>query len=772
MPFITKFNLPLNLAVFVANSRAQLEIPNIHNDSSANDTAKSILETRNDREAALRKLMDRNSVYNPDKIGDSNIGSKNGPVSLASFVGGRATAPRLNRHAPQADANDLTQYIQPDLAAPHPVFGTGGVAMPGMASKRESKSPIPFVGSEQFERYRPSFVNTKSSSSPIPVPGGGKADERVKTDINRRSFTAIHKTPSPALAQRYTEKLDISATWDAKLGPDPILTKRKSNNSIAKSSLLSSPTTEENSLTPIGMSPSKSADDYRSLSTTSSSWKSSPITSSSLSSYKGEKPTPSISASATKAKPITSIGSSTLSYGGTSVATSSSFSPTSKPTQTHSYPTTPSGHHSLFSYNSPSYAVSTAKKDATPLRRLMERNHVYNPDKGAAENSRKSVVERVQTASLAAFMGGSGKGIRLNKHAPQVDAHDPTQFVQPDLSAPHPVFGKGGVAMPGMITRKSAPDARSRVDSAELSTPASTKKAIWPPIYSAEKTEDRPVSPQKTGGRARTNSVPRPESSVGFGGFQANSWRSHVREQSRSPTKETKDTPARDRTISTPSTAQHSIVTPSLVRPLQIKPKAFSPSPQVPATTASPAFKKPGAQKDLTPSLSRLQGRGFVQNMVKASSHISNTSPSPTPPPTRPTSATGRKGLVSDRWQQKVQPNSPTKSLSTPSALKGSSSTFNIGASHGLKSTASLPSFGKPTASTPSPPPAESRAHLDPYQRSHTPGLGSATTMVVIKPSKSFTDLSELGMKNGHGDIAQFSDLDTTPSRKPPIHVR
>lgn len=770
MPFIIKFNLLLNLAVFVANSlRGQLEIPNIPNDNSANDTAKSILETRNDREAALRKLMDRNSVYNPDKVRDLNIGSKNEPVSLASFVGGRATAPRLNRHAPQADANDSTQYIQPDLTAPHPVFGTGGVAIPGMTSKRESKSPIPFVGSEQSERYRPSSANTKSSPSPIPVPGVGKAAEpskRMNTDINRRSFTAIHKSPSPALAQRYTEKLDDSATRDAKLGPD--LAKRKS---ISKSSsLLSSPTTEENSLTPIGMSPSKSADDYRSISATSSSWKSSPVVSSSLSSSKGERPAPSILASATKMKPTTSIGSSTLSYGGTSVLTSSS---SSKPIKTHSYPTTPSSdHRSLLSYDSPSYAVSTAKKDDTPLRRLMERNHVHNPDKGAAENSRKSVVERAQTTSLAAFMGGSGKGIRLNKHAPQVDAHDPTQFVQPDLNTPHPVFGKGGVAMPGMITRKSAPDARSRADNADLSTPASTKKAIWPPIYSAEKTEERPVSPQKSGGRARTNSVPRLESSVGFGGSQANSWRSHATERLQSPTKETRDTPFRDRTISTPSTAQHSVVTPSLARPLQPTSKAFSLSPQVPVITASPAFKNPISQKDLTPSLSRLQGRGFVQNMVKASSHISNTPPSPTPPPTRPTSATGKKGLVSDRWQQNVQPNSPTKSLTTPSALKGSSSTSNLEASHSLKSTASLPSFGKLAVSTPSPQPAESRAHLDPYQRSHTPGLGSATTMVVIKPSKSFTDLSEMGMKNGHGDIAQFSNLDSTPSRKPPIHVR
>lgn len=746
---------------WVANSRGQLEIPHIPNDTSANDTPKSALETQNDRDTALRKLMDRNNVYNPDKLRGSSIGSKNEPVSLASFVGGRASGPRLNRHAPQADGHDATQYIQPDLSAPHPLFGTGGMAMPGMASTRNSKSPVPFVGSEQSERYRPSSVNSKSSPSPVPVTGIGKVDEPskpVKTDINRRSFTAIPKTPSPALAQRYTEKLDVSTSQNVKPSTDHIITKRRSTTSISKS-----PTKEENSVTPISISPSKSTD-YRSVLATSS-WKSSPVMPSSLSSYKEEKLSSSFSASA-KTKTMTDNESSTPTYGSTSVATSS-ISPTLKPTQANSYSTTPSVYHSLFSYNSPSNTLSTSKKD-TSLRRLMERNNVFNPDKESLDNSGKSVAERVQTTSLAAFMGGSGKGIRLNKHAPQVDAHDPTQFVQPDLSAPHPVFGRGGVAMPGMATRQSASAAASEIDSTELYKPSSTKKAVWPPNHSTEKIEDRLLSPQKTGGRSRNNSVPGSESFVGLGG-KANTWR----ERSQSPTKEAKATiPVRDRTISTPSAVRHSIVTPYLARPLQPTPKGTPLSPQLPITTASPAFKKPNAQKDLTPSLSRLQGRGFVQNIVKASAQLSNTSPSPTPPPTRPTSATGRKSLVFDRWQQSTQSSSPTKSLSgTPFMLKGSSSTSSAGTSHGLKSTASLPSLAKPVASTPSPPLAEARAHHeDPFERSHTPGLGSATTMVVIKPSKSFTDLSELGMKNGHSGIA---DLDSSPSsRKPPIHVR
>lgn len=59
--------------------------------------------------------------------------------------------------------------------------------------------------------------------------------------------------------------------------------------------------------------------------------------------------------------------------------------------------------------------------------------------------------------SLAAFMGSKATGPRLNKPIPQKDAHDPTQFEQRmHTTAPHPVFGRGGVAMPGMIAQETA----------------------------------------------------------------------------------------------------------------------------------------------------------------------------------------------------------------------------------------------------------------------------------------------------------------------------
>lgn len=65
-------------------------------------------------------------------------GSKPEPISLAAFMGGRATGPRLNRPAVQPDAHDPTLFEQrarADITAPHPLFGTGGVALAGLASK-------------------------------------------------------------------------------------------------------------------------------------------------------------------------------------------------------------------------------------------------------------------------------------------------------------------------------------------------------------------------------------------------------------------------------------------------------------------------------------------------------------------------------------------------------------------------------------------------------------------------------------------------------------
>ena len=733
-------------------------------DKSTNDGFKSSTERQNDQDSALRKLMGRNEVHNPDKVGIPNSGGKD-PVSLAAFMGGRATGPRLNRHAPQQDAHDPTQFIQPNLSAPHPVFGQGGIAMPGMAARKNSRSPGPAVGSEMSERYQPSSVaSAKFTSSPSPSvkPEAGEVTKAEKHEVHRRSFTGTPKSPNPALAARYAEKLDTPIR-DVKPSPAPLLSTRRSFGSLPKStSPLPSPSfAKKDEPTPRDTPTftSKPSDSFRSP-------YSAPAASKPTASFSSPTATPTYSS-------IPPVSKTASPY------TTSSFTPSvpapSKPVGSFSSPS--------FSANSPrNGATPSFSPSETPLRRLMERNHVFNPD---AESTKKTVAERVQTTSLAAFMGAPGKGIRLNKHAPQQDAHDPTQFSQPDLSAPHPIFGKGGVAMPGMVPKKSPTQEPAGVDSSDSYRPSSTKKPSWPPVSSPQKVEDRPPSPQKTGNRERTISAPRADSSVSFSSSQSSGGWTPSRSNARgsSPTK----TPARDRTTSaTPTTPSY------LARPIQPEPKASSLSPQLPVAVASPAFQKPLVQKDLTPSLSRLQGRGFVQNRVKASSQFEATPPSPTlasADRSRPPSASGKKGSVLDRWQPNTQSSSPSPTPSYTNAMKRSTtfdpvsksgpspqmtgSSASSGGAHGLKSVASLPSLAKSAG-------AQVPAQVeDPFPRSRTPGLGSATTMVVIKPSKSFTDLKqlahadELGIKPGQNSNPRTLHPDRTPSpRKPLIHVR
>jgi len=105
--------------------------------------------------------MGTNNVYNPDYISTPVRATE--PTSLAAFIGGSASGPRLNRHAPQQDAHDPTQFVQPDTSHPHPIFGRGGIAMAGMADKAYGS----YAGSESSERYRPSLTAKPKSPSPV-----------------------------------------------------------------------------------------------------------------------------------------------------------------------------------------------------------------------------------------------------------------------------------------------------------------------------------------------------------------------------------------------------------------------------------------------------------------------------------------------------------------------------------------------------------------------------------------------------------------------------
>ncbi|KIM40211.1 hypothetical protein M413DRAFT_446377 [Hebeloma cylindrosporum] len=811
------------------------------NDTTFNDAPKSIDARKIDQETALRKLMGRNEVYNPDKTVSSSRPaldrSGSDSVSLAAFIGGRATGPRLNRHAPQPDAHDPTQFIQPDLSAPHPVFGRGGVAMPGMAAKKESK---PIIGSDLSETYRPSTsVNAKPTSGSTPSTYGArfapKLDEPSipdRIDLKRRSFTSATKEVIPSVAQRYTESIAPSTEKDSTSAPKtfqeaPMNVAGASSAQPTNTYKFTAPSAaplisvrKSPSFTSLNRKDESSLPSTKPLNVSRSNGPSSTFNAAAKPplapfSKKDEAVTPGSRVPSSK---TLDISRSTPATSFNAVSKTPSFTSLSKKEEPPSPP--------LFSSTKPLDNPVVSKQGSgnsdTPLHRLMERNKVFNPDKLTADPARKSIAERAQSVSLAGFIGGSAGGPRLNRHAPQPDAHDPTQFVQPDTSAPHPIFGKGGIAMPGMSARKGTDPG---LESSERYQPSSTAKPKWPPVKTIHDIKaGRPVSPQKTNNRERTTSAPGAALATPSIAHSS-SWSSSTPSASgQTPTKGVRPiTPVRDRTISGPSYSQSalnsyessrssispspfsrsSISTLSLNRPIQPQSKTTSVSPKIPImTTLSPAFQKPPPPKDLTPSISRLQGRGFVQNMVKVSANL-ESSPSPSDR-ARPTSAGGRKSSVLDRWQPNTQPNtqspSPTKS-SYPIPLRRSTTQvpsdspidnprsssippLNGNGIHSIKTVASLPSMSK-AASAPSRIHTEEPQQVeDPYPRSRTPGLGSATTMVLIKPKKSATDLTQLshidehGMKHNfgrdeHKEESRYHTPPPLPSspKKPLIHT-
>jgi len=763
----------------LANDKEDLNLPISAKDNHSDNSG---VERQLDRDTALRKLMGTNNVHNPDKISAPvrSATEKPGSTSLAAFIGGRASGPRLNRHAPQQDAHDPTQFVHPDTSHPHPVFGRGGIAMPGMATKKGSNVHGSNAGSESSERYRPSLASKpKSPSLPtVNVSSKIETSNLSSVDISRRSFTGPSK-----VAERYNAKVEESPVHLGTEIPQPNRPSFRTTKST--SSAPSTPTKKDTG---------QKQESYSRDSKNSNRFADRPL--SNVPIPTSGSPPVSVSTAFSAAGPLKA------GYSNKPDTPISTINPTPKST-------------SPFFGAQSSVKPLTAQTDSperarnTPLRKLMETNNIHNPDKAAAQASRKS-----EASSLAAFIGGRATGPRLNRHAPQQDIHDPTQFVQPDLSAPHPIFGKGGIAMPGMVTKPSSSH-NSVVVESSFSTAV---KSTLPSGHSRN---------EKAGGRERTTSASSPKElesvSISHSARGGTSSSSPSVNRRPSPTKESgARSSTRDRTTSTPS--YHSIrtshelsrssvsPTPSsrssnstlgLAQPIRHDTKVPSTLPQIPPTyMPSPAFQKPLSQKDPTPSISRLQGRGFVQSMVKVSAELETSFPI-TPSPGKPRPASGRKNAVLDRWQPSMQADtSPTRPTSSyPDVMRRSTtlntmnttsdnvnvSTHATGSSRTLKSVSSLPSLAK--AATPKeidPPSTEPTRVDESLVHDKPPGLGSASTMVVIKPSKSFSDLDqmprldELGMKH---DPTNYSRQDkgshfsphsenATSSRKPLIHVR
>ncbi|KAG1752937.1 hypothetical protein EDB19DRAFT_1670672 [Suillus lakei] len=462
--------------------------------------------------------------------------------------------------------------------------------------------------------------------------------------------------------------------------------------------------------------------------------------------------------------------------------------------------------------------------------------------------------------SLAAFMGGStAAGPRLKRHEPQQDAtvvHDGRK----DHGPVHPIFGRNGIAMPGMVKGGAQPPAaaasspsastparaaptttpdfvRSRTTSTSsvarryveklesqtqsqpqslnsgfaapgirerrISTPArnvsaqlkvdtphspsyhlsqshGAKAAVVPTSPLAE---SRPKTPITADTRPKTPvaetrvKTPNPESvrakTVTESAYSKTPNPEPTRTRTPNPEPNRAKTPVADSIhtkspIYTRSNSSQPSWTPKQqpapipsVSPASPARQTYSPQP---SRGVSPAFLRPpvtSSTKDPTPSISRLQGRGFVQSVVQASGRLESgagaarresTFGSPTQAASETRDKNARRASVLDRWQPAMNnagtPSPPPQSPylanrgRTPDAGQPEVKMHDTG--FPLKSAASIPK-------TPS-----GKISTLPESVDHT--LGSSTTMLAyIKPTKTGDDpvvrnVDELGVKANGGE--------------------
>lgn len=143
-------------------------------------------------------------------------GGKAAPMSLAAFMGGNASGPRLKRHEPQMDAG-LAYDGRGDHGAVHPIFGRGGVAMPGMVGRETSVVP-------------PSTPNSMPQSPP-PNPAQS-TPQTISSELSRARTMS-----TPSVARRHVEKIEEQASSRLSSPKPPPLGTRERRQSTPHGSL-------------------------------------------------------------------------------------------------------------------------------------------------------------------------------------------------------------------------------------------------------------------------------------------------------------------------------------------------------------------------------------------------------------------------------------------------------------------------------------------------------------------------------------------------------
>lgn len=717
----------------VQNSEYGSALKNESAGNGSTDDSKSAVDRQNNREEAVRKLLGSRGVSSPTRSSydqrpispPSQSSFQLQPatkpetaISLAAFMGGRATGPRLNRHAPQQNAHDPTQFEQRPstrVDVPHPIFGRGGVALPGMVAKGRA---VPEV------------------SAAVPVRDGWDRRKSVGSIADSTSFS------STAIVTRETEG-------------DHHTSASKSNDELGSRGT-SIPSGISQAQSPYSQPGSALAENSRQASTPRI-----------IDGYHSRERGMSISSTAT------SVAKNSYSQSGDTSSTPKGL------LQTYEK-------RDIVRSISPSASVYSRGKSPEPLTptprpasRPASRSSAYyssSPNPSIAHEAKATTPPAAKSVSLAAFIGGRATSPRLNQPASQQDAHDPTQFENRDTNSPHPIFGKGGIAMPGMTMKEASSDMfrseqvrHTAYGAKSISTrfaeqpSSSINTAIQP--TARERTISTPASRNTyspaQGDYTEHNYLRRPAS-------QASLKKAATVLDTPSPPTATRPYTLRQQTTPNSPASSHKlspVTMPSLARPIQPVPRQSPTGPQIPASkNPSRAFLRPPTDKEPTPSISRLKGRGFVQNMIKTSSQLEANAgefgASPASEKPRP-----RTSSVLDRWQptQSLSSNSSPGPISPkpnalrktrtmdafspplataptlPSAKSETVVAKPVEATKSLKTVTSLPAISQ--AEPPRPSSRASSKHSEipagmPPQ--NTPGLGSSSTLIsYIKPNKT-----------------------------------
>ncbi|KAG9057566.1 hypothetical protein FS842_005778 [Serendipita sp. 407] len=318
----------------------------------------------------------------------------------------------------------------------------------------------------------------------------------------------------------------------------------------------------------------------------------------------------------------------------------------------------------------PTRSVQEERDDA--LNRLTASDNPAQINDSLRSSSPPSSSNSMSTPiSLAEFMGGKATGPRLNKHAPQLDYKEHTRDYEErraggstsllhKISTPAPValHGLASEPKPQESHRRSSTETTSQTLNIGAETKSTTPKATPSPAMNAHASSSGPSSPPPANIQSAVVSTP-PRSFVissisttPSSSSERLSLINRTSNRSTSPPSQS-TTPVSARWAAAMNTASKS-PTPSspqtpgsqpratlLSRPVQ--PAAPAVQQFIPPTNPSPAFLKP-SPKEERPSITRLQGRGFVQKQVKASDRLTSTPEEhqKSPPP--------KKVSVLERW--------------------------------------------------------------------------------------------------------------------------